>query len=177
MKPIASVSIASFALMCGCLLLEERPRTDECVQESQFLGGSMDDEGEELVLPAEPTSFACLGELSERVELPGYVIELHSQNFDTEMVRAVDDRGERLPVALVSPSCDELPDCSDWTDIGAPLPIGADDRSYLVVRPAPSSTSLRLELFDGADLCPSTFDGVCDEPGACPRGTDSFDCG
>lgn len=174
--PLLLLLLASLAPMSGCLLLEERPRTDECIRESVVLGGSADDEGESIVLPDEPELFGCEGGSGDLVEMLGYVIELHSENYSTEMVRAIDNDGQLLRVALLSPTCEQLPACTDWTELGAPLPIGFDERRYLVVRPLPTSTSIRLELVDAADLCPTTFDGECDEPDTCPVGTDSFDC-
>ncbi len=175
-NPCLAVAAMGALLVSGCLLLEERPRTDACVQESVVLGRDADAQGEVIAIPDELAPFSCEDEAGGAADTPGFVIELVSENYGSHRVRATDDQGRLLSVARMSPSCEQRPACSDWSTEGADLPIGSGARSYLVVQPFPTSTTVHLESINIVELCSSTYDGVCDEPNDCPPGTDSYDC-
>lgn len=175
MKQLFSGLVALSMIPCGCLVLQDRPRTDECVVASVDLSSTSDELDEELDVPEELEFFTCLDSIGEPMEVPSMVIDLrYGYGFDRNFVRAVDDRGRVLQSSLLDPSCDQTPPCSNSADEELYLGGGLDNRNFLVVQPLPSSRTIRLEAV--SSICPTSYDGVCDEPDRCAPGTDEFDC-
>ncbi len=170
------VSVAVTVIPCGCLLLQERPRTDECVTVSVELPSSSSAEVEVIDIPEERELFACSDAAGGTTEVPSVIIDLYyDYGYGSDLVRAVDDGGRTLPIALLSPTCDQTIACSEWVDERVQLAEGLDSRSFLVVQPLPTSNTIRLQVVD-ANYCPTSYDDVCDEPDRCAPGTDEYDC-
>lgn len=156
-------------------MLEERPRTDECVDVSADLAAN--DEGErEIEVPEEPVVFPCTDAAGVTTVVPSVVVDLRYEYYGSSVIRAVDDDGRVLPIALISPTCEQTPSCDAWVSEHLSLE-GRDweNREFLVVHPLPTSRAFHLDSID-PDRCPTTYDDVCDEPDRCAPGTDEYDC-